>query len=239
MKVRAKKNVTDTKDTSGKGKTKEIDKDAKEVKQPEDGGESEEEEEKVEEVEEVEETKEPTKKEKPTPTYRNGAIVMAKVQGKVSKNIWFTAKVVSSRQTALGPFEYHVAYTDEVVKDAKEWVPERFVTTPINTEALPPPSSLVQGTLALGWRKKPGAQAGWWHSVKVLRYLNDVPGAFVQWMDFPFPDSILESGKVYPILKETPTANANEKEKEKPQTGIKRQLSEPDAESTSKKEKVA
>jgi len=115
--------------------------------------------EKTEEVEEVEDTeedgeeeiakeevkKEEIKKEKPTPTYRNGTAVMAKVQGKISKNLWFNAKVISSRPTALGPFEYHVIYTDEAMKDTKEWVPERFLTLPINTDTPQPPSSLVSG----------------------------------------------------------------------------------------------
>jgi len=61
------------------------------------------------------------------------------------------------------------------------------------------------GTLALGFRKKPssvtssGASGGWWYSVKVLKYLPDVPGVFVQWLDFPFPDSILEAGQIQVI----------------------------------------
>jgi len=187
---------------------------------------------------ETESTKTETIKEKDSKSetekggFRVGSIIMAKVHANVSKNIWFPAKILNTRVSAVGLKEYHVHYQDENLKDLKEWVAEKFIASPINTNEPPPPASFLIGSMALGWRKKPGSPIGWYYSVKVIRYLSDVPGAYVHWMDFPFPDSILESGKVFPIVTET-------KSPEPQQVGVKRQLSEGESDVNPKKEKVS
>lgn len=164
--------------------------------------------------------------------YRNGSKIMAKVQGNVARNIWFPAKVISSRISALGTPEYHVLYLEDNVEGTKEWVPDRFVAPPI-LEDEPPPSTFTEGMIALGWRRKPGSTIGWWYSVKVLRFLRDVPGAFVHWSDFPFPDSILEATKMHLIQPQEAAKPAEVPQ----QKGVKRQMTEGDDESLPKKEK--
>jgi hypothetical protein len=124
---------------------------------------------------------------------------MAKVQSNnVGKNVWFAAKILKFRPstTFSDTLDVNICYDDD---GQKEWVPQNCVA-PLITDDSPSPAieQFKAGTQALGYRRKPGSNTGWWYSVKVLRYLPDVPGAFVQWRNFPFPDSILEVGQIFP-----------------------------------------
>lgn len=170
----------------------------------------------------------------PVGKYRNGSKVMAKFQGNIARNIWFSAKVISTRLSALKLPEYHVIYLEDTAKDVKEWVPERFVGPPLSDEN-PPLSAITAGILALGWRRKPGAanSLGWWYSVKILRFLADVPGAYVHWADFPFPDSILETGQLH-LIQPKVEVKTNDVS---PQKGTKRPVENED-DVVTKKEKL-